>query len=769
MAVMGNRQRRPSRVTTLKSTASFNERIQELLRDQSLFLRLSICLLGLLAMLLAVQAWQAPFRYRLGDRSPEGISARVGFQLENRAETERIRNEQARLVPHYFTHNSQLLEGLAAKLRIHLGEIAEARQLEELSSDAATAFGLVPDLSAGVAATASKQEEFATLKSSVSTGGTSVGSRIDELEQDFSDFIAPLFELGVVRQGELSRNQIDPGDSIAILSPEGEPIRTTVAAEVLLSEMIENTGQLGKSWNQFAKLVVIRSMLEAWLINNVPTTLRFDEEYTRIARQNVRAGIVKYDTYEKGAVLVQPGSVIDERQLVLLEAESVQIEREQSLISRLSRLLATTALLLLLGILMAFHLVHNERTVANSARHTGVYLATVVVTIALARILSYDPWRAEMIPILFTTMVIAIAYNQLLGVLTAFVVVLVVTASTVGNIGQFIVCMGVAAAAILPLSRVSSRSVIVKIGFIAACVYFVIALSTSVVQSQEPIETWLTSQPILQALKGAGWCLVAGYLVAGSLPFLESAFGFVTDISLLELSDVSHPLLQELVTKAPGTYNHSISVATIGEAAADRIGANGLLLRVGAYFHDVGKMLKPQYFIENMNEQDKGLHDRLAPAMSTLIIIGHVKDGVDLARQHNLPERLIDFIEQHHGTTLVEYFYREATRQAEFNPDHKTDAEESSFRYPGPKPQTREAGVLMLADAVESASRSLSDPTPKRIESLVRDLLMGRLLDGQFDECSLTLNELRIIESSLVKSLIAIYHSRIKYPEQKTA
>jgi putative nucleotidyltransferase with HDIG domain len=243
----------------------------------------------------------------------------------------------------------------------------------------------------------------------------------------------------------------------------------------------------------------------------------------------------------------------------------------------------------------------------------------------------------------------------------------------------------------------------------------------------------------------------------------------VTDISLLEMSDISHPLLQELVRRAPGTYNHSISVATIGEAAADRIGANGLLVRVGAFFHDIGKMLKPQYFVENMTEGSKSRHEDLAPAMSTLIIIGHVKDGVDVAQQHNLPQRLIDFIEQHHGTTLVEYFFHEAAKQADRQPDHKTDAEESSFRYPGPKPQSREAGVMMLADAVESASRTLSEPTPKRIGRLVHDITLKRLLDGQFDDSSLTLSEIRIIEDSLIKSLTAIYHGRIKYPEQRTA
>jgi putative nucleotidyltransferase with HDIG domain len=235
-------------------------------------------------------------------------------------------------------------------------------------------------------------------------------------------------------------------------------------------------------------------------------------------------------------------------------------------------------------------------------------------------------------------------------------------------------------------------------------------------------------------------------LVAGSLPFIERAFRVVTDISLLEMSDVSHPLLQELVRRAPGTYNHSMTVASIGEAAADAIGANGLLVRVGAYFHDIGKMLKPQYFIENVRKGDESKHARIGPAMSTLIIIGHVKDGVDLANQYDLPQQLIDFIEQHHGTTLVEYFYHTAKSKADEQPGHRTDAEESLFRYPGPKPQTREAGVLMLADAVESASRTLSEPTPASIENLVNKIVMKKLLDGQFEESPLTLTEIHEVE-----------------------
>jgi hypothetical protein len=331
------------------------------------------------------------------------------------------------------------------------------------------------------------------------------------------------------------------------------------------------------------------------------------------------------------------------------------------------------------------------------------------------------------------------------------------------------VLIAVAVTAVAPLGRIASRSRLVKVGFQTAAACFLISAGFDFLAGEPVTGPWLDQNVFMRSARAAGWCLVAGYLVAGSLPFIEQAFGVVTNISLLEMSDISHPLLRDLVRLAPGTYSHSIAVATIGETAAERIGANGLLVRVGAYYHDVGKMLKPHYFIENVTEGSESRHQHLAPAMSTLIIIGHVKDGVDLAMQYKLPRPLVDFIEQHHGTTLVEYFYREATRQADRQPDYKASVEESSFRYPGPKPQTREAGVLMLADAVESASRSLSDPTPKRIENLIHDITMNRLLDGQFDECALTLSEIHAIEESLAKSLIGIYHARIKYPEQRTA
>ncbi len=253
----------------------------------------------------------------------------------------------------------------------------------------------------------------------------------------------------------------------------------------------------------------------------------------------------------------------------------------------------------------------------------------------------------------------------------------------------------------------------------------------------------------------------------GLLPFVERFFGVLTDMSLLELSDLSHPLLRELARRAPSTYNHSINVGALAEAAAESIGARGLLVRVGAYFHDVGKTRMPSYFAENQTHNGSR-HDALVPAMSTLVIIAHVKDGVELAREYHLPQPLIDFIEQHHGTTLVEYFYHRANEQSQADPNYQP-VDEAAYRYPGPKPQTKEAAVLMLADAVESASRTLVEPTPSRLASLVERLASNRLMDGQFDESGINLQALRIVEDTLIKSLTAMYHGRVRYPDQQTA
>lgn len=240
----------------------------------------------------------------------------------------------------------------------------------------------------------------------------------------------------------------------------------------------------------------------------------------------------------------------------------------------------------------------------------------------------------------------------------------------------------------------------------------------------------------------------------------ERVFGITTDLTLLELSDTNRPLLKELSLKASGTFNHVLQVANLAEAAAAAVGANALMTRVGALYHDIGKMIKPEYFVENQR-QGSNPHDGLKPRMSALIIASHVKEGLEIGRKYRLPQEVLDFIPMHHGTTRIEYFYRRALdQQKEENPDIL----ESEFRYPGPKPDTRETGILMLADSVEAASRTLENPTHKRLENLIGSIVDARRDDGQLDETNLTFADIDVIKDALLNVLMGIYHVRVKYP-----
>jgi putative nucleotidyltransferase with HDIG domain len=276
----------------------------------------------------------------------------------------------------------------------------------------------------------------------------------------------------------------------------------------------------------------------------------------------------------------------------------------------------------------------------------------------------------------------------------------------------------------------------------------------------------MVKKPTAEIFINGGWHAMATFLVGlfiqSLLPVIEKTFRIATSMTLLDYSDANQPLLKRLAMEAPGTFSHSLLVGSISEAAAEAINCNGLLCRVGAYYHDIGKINKPGYFVEN-EIGSVSRHGELSPAMSQLIIVGHVKDGIEMAKEYSLPAVLRQFIETHHGTTLVEYFFSEAKKKTD---GKQPTPSESEFRYVGPKPRTKEAAIVMLADTAEGAVRSMSgDLTPAKIETAVHNISMKRLQDGQFDECELSLRELSQIEASISKTLAAHHHGRIAYPK----
>jgi putative nucleotidyltransferase with HDIG domain len=258
--------------------------------------------------------------------------------------------------------------------------------------------------------------------------------------------------------------------------------------------------------------------------------------------------------------------------------------------------------------------------------------------------------------------------------------------------------------------------------------------------------------------------LLTAVLVIGLLPFFEVAFGILSPLKLVELANPNHPLLRKLLTETPGTYHHSVMVGNLSEAAAEAIGANGLLCRVGSYYHDIGKTKRPSYFIENQTNIENP-HDRIDPNLSKSIITAHTRDGVEMLKEYKIPKAIRDIAEQHHGTSLLHYFYHKAKQQAEGS---DKEVNEEDFRYPGPKAQFKEAAIVGIADSVEAAVRSLRNPTMEQIDSMVQKIIKSRLDDGQFNECDLTLKELDTIAKTLNETLLGIFHSRIEYPGDLT-
>jgi len=361
-------------------------------------------------------------------------------------------------------------------------------------------------------------------------------------------------------------------------------------------------------------------------------------------------------------------------------------------------------------------------------------------------------WPPLVIPVALVAILLTAAYDERFSLVVTGGLLTLMAVVTGDNFRLFLVLLAGAFAAVLASKEMRTRRKLMEVGGLVALVQLLVVGSLGLLTFPGPP---LLRDGLLAVANGLGSAL----LLSGVLPLLERPFGIATGISLLELADPTQPLLRELAVRAPGTYNHSVVVGTLAEEAAQNIGANSLLARVGGYYHDVGKMRKPEYFVENqVGEENK--HGRLSPTLSTLIITAHTKDGSELAEEFRLPAPVREIIAEHHGATVVEYFYRQAQRTPGLDGD---EPREEQFRYPGPKPQTKEAVIVMLADAVESASRTLREPSPGHMRDLVHDLVAKRLADGQLDDCNLTLAEVHRIEESLSKSLVAIYHSRISY------
>lgn len=516
-------------------------------------------------------------------------------------------------------------------------------------------------------------------------------------------------------------------------------------ARIKLGDEIEGL-PLSEKEKLFLKEVTQKAITPNLILNYVKT-----EKEREKARQSVEP---VRQIVRKGLIIIRRGDQVTPEHIALLEALGLQRPRiNYQTVGGLASLSLLT--LLLLGT----YLWQYRRDILSS--QSRLYLLGIILlfitllskTINTIAISSFSSSIGYLTPIATGTMLITILLDAKLAILVNVVLSSFVGMMNNNDLGIFMVAFFGGMAGIYSVSRLSQRDDLTRAFLIISATNIVTSLTLGTIAGS----VW--QDIFMRSIWGVVNAIFTTVLTIGLLPFLEKTFSITTPIRLLELANPNHPLMRKFLLEAPGTYHHSIIVANLAEAAAEKVGGDTLLVRVGSYYHDIGKLNRPYFFIENQLGNDNP-HDKISPTLSTFIITSHVKDGLELAREYRLPEDVQDIIRQHHGTSLVSYFYHRATEN-----EKEESLAERDFRYPGPKPQTKEAAIVMLADSVEAAVKSLNKPTPARIEVMVKKLIKDKLHDGQLDECDLTLRDLDIIANAFIHSLGGIYHSRIEYPE----
>lgn len=715
----------------------------------------------LLATTLSIWARHQPL-VAVGRIMTETRLMRVTLEVEDSEATSRAREAARQRTPRVFAAEMPTILELQASLENLPRTLSQVQTLDQVETSIREQFRLTPETLAAVKAEANGAEPSAQWVARV------------------GDFIKQLQSLPILEAEAWQRASQEGLHSEITLSFEQPPSDSRVLTGVPRREIMSlgDEVRLRQTLSILARDVGFPSLLRPVVVERVLSlkrpTFRPDAAATAQA-QDLAARAVEPVMSENpaGQVIFRRGDTLSEAQLALYQAELRAFGRDASAWHATLRDgsigVVVTAITLAL---VAYTALFAQRINRNSARIMGIclLLALALGVGVVATALKPDLAAATAVaPTLFVSILLCIAYDQRValayGVLHGLLVCLALSLS----IGVYAVMLLSVCSAVLTLREVRDRASIIRMSVITGLA--TAAATTLVGIIERPLVEGVLRELAGDAALAGASTVVLGGAVLFLLPSIERLFDITTGMTLIELRDPKHPLLRELQLRAPGTYSHSVTVANIAEAAADAIGANSLLAYVGALYHDIGKMNKPEYFVENQGG-GPNKHDRLTPAMSLLVVVGHVKDGMEMARFYALPRAIQHFIESHHGTTLVEYFYHRARKRAleaaesqglDENDVHVPD--EYEFRYPGPKPQTREAAILMIADAVESAARALEDPTPARLDSLVQAIANKRLLDGQFEDCQISLRDLHRITENISRTLAGIHHSRIDYPE----
>ncbi|MHC1746445.1 MAG: HD family phosphohydrolase [Negativicutes bacterium] len=488
---------------------------------------------------------------------------------------------------------------------------------------------------------------------------------------------------------------------------------------------------------------VVAGIAQAMLQPNFILNVRETDKRKQIALASVEP---VRETVKKGQVLVLRGDIVTDEQIQVMEELGLHKGSINSL-----RIFGLSIFIVLVMVMLLGYLYKFYRWLLDNEKQIMLLGLIILVSLFLGKLAhSYSDFAA---PMAVGALLTAILIDKRIGIGVGITLTLFFAVMIENGLRPVIVLLAGSVFGVFSVSKMTHGYSLTKTGVWISVVNFITIVATGLIEQGNI--TQVLTDGVIGALNG----IAVAVLTIGMLPYLENTFNITTSIKLLELTKPNHPLLQRLLLDAPGTYHHSVFVGNLAETAADYVGANPIVVRVGAFYHDIGKIKRPYFFIENQVDAENP-HDKISPSLSTLIVTSHLKDGVDLCRDYKLPQVILDVVQQHHGTTLVSYFYKRATEN-----EHGECVIEADFRYEGPRPQSKEAALVMLADSCEAAVRSISRPNANRIEATVRKIIRERLHDGQLDECDLTLRDLTVIGDVFIRILSGMFHPRIEYPE----
>jgi len=690
--------------------------------------------------------------YQAGEVSDQNIKAPQDFLFEDSVSTNKKRLKNEEESPSVYDFDANAPEEAKNKL------LSTFSQLREISEDAADKLS-----------TAEKRKKFQELL------GISISEKHFRtlIKQRFSDTVAshilaliiPFLSKEVVNDKAALESERTKGIIIRNVQTQKELFITDFSSTLSLSEvekaLAEKSREELKNTSRSLRLASVDIAHRL-----LKPTLTFNKNETEAKK--LKAGEETNPVYfklKKGEIIIREGDRITEETLIKLQALN-QLKKESS------PLFSTIGIFLLILVIASLFYAFFPGSIRRfNLRNKDYFLLSLILIVmvviinssiflsgAIAKAFPFLPYNACLYAAPFTLGAILIAVVLNVELAAMFSVVLsIITGILLENQLEFFIYPFIASiVASQQVVLCKERKTLIRAGLITGVVNVLLIFCFALIK-----KSLFNFDALIYLSFGFLGGILTGIFATGIVPIIEIAFDYTTNIKLLEMADLNKPLLKELSIKAPGTYQHSIMVGNLVDSAAEAIGANSLLARVSAYYHDVGKIKKATYFIEN---QIKGVnkHEKLSPSMSSLILLAHVKDGVELARENKLGSTIRDIIKQHHGTSLISFFYQKAKSRQ--NPSSQPIGEKE-FRYPGPKPQTKEAALVMLADAVEASSKTLTEPTPARIQGMVQKIINSIFTDGQLDECELTLKNLHSIANSFNRVLTGgVFHQRIEYP-----